>query len=248
MTKSAPLPGVVILGTDTSAGKTTLSCAILRLAARAGYRPVPHKPVETGWAPGANDSLRLLTASTRGDLTLTDVCPLRFALPVAPELAAAAAGLTLTSASITAAARRLARRGNFLLVETAGGLLSPYGPGATSADIAAELALPILLVSRNGLGTINHTCLAIAELRRRRLPLAALILVHTTPEATPDQPLNAALIAAHTGVTALLTLPFVAASDPDALADALARQPAAADLLARLALSRHNHSRPRPED
>jgi dethiobiotin synthetase len=227
-------PGVVVLGTDTAAGKTTFSTALLRLAHRVGLVPVPHKPVETGWNPEVNDAMRLLVASSHGDLSIADVCPLRFPDPIAPSIAAATAGLTLTAAALVATARRLALRGNFLVVETAGGVLSPYGPAFTSADLAAALALPVVLVARNGLGTINHTALAIAELTRRRLPIAALVLVDTTPEPTPDRPHNKALIAEQTGVTALATLPYQPGADPDRLADALAAVIPPLELLARL--------------
>jgi dethiobiotin synthetase len=232
----ASLRGAVILGTDTGAGKTTFTSALLRLARRSGLEPVPHKPVETGWDDTVNDATRLMVAAQRPELDLSEVCPLRLPLPVAPAVAAAAAGLTLDAMTVAATARLLATRGNYLVVETAGGLLSPYGRGFTSADLAAELGLPTILVARNGLGTINHTCLAIAELRRRTLPIALLALVETTPERTPDRPHNARLIAEQTGVTALLTLPFVPGADPDALADALEAQIPASDLFARLGI------------
>ena len=228
-----PGPGVVILGTDTAAGKTTFACALLRLADRLALAPVPYKPVETGCTPNPDDALRLLYASRARGLTTRDVCPIQLPAPVAPALAATLAGLTLRSADMVHAALLLARRGHFLVVETAGGLLSPYGPGFTSADLAADLALPIVLVAPNRLGTINHTALAIGELTRRRLALAALILVDTSAQRTPDQPHNPDLIAAQTAVRALATLPFVPGADPDLLADALAAQVAPAALFRR---------------
>jgi dethiobiotin synthetase len=215
---------VVIVGTDTAAGKTTFACALLRLAHRLSLAPVPYKPAETGCTPEPDDALRLLLASSRQDLTPIDICPLQFPAPVAPALAASLAGLTLRPADMLHSAHLLARRGQFLVVETAGGLLSPYGPRFTSADLAAALALPIVLVAPNRLGTINHTALALAELTRRRLPPAALILVDVSAHATPDRPHNADLIAAQTGIRALVTLPFVPGAHPDLLADALAAQ------------------------
>jgi dethiobiotin synthetase len=228
------LRGVVVVGTDTGAGKTTFSVALLRLARRNGLEPVPHKPVETGWDERASDAAALLRAAERPELDLADVCPIRLPLPVAPVLAAAAVGRTLDAMTLAATARLLATRGNYLLVETAGGLLSPYGPRFTTADLAAELDLPIALIARNGLGTINHTCLAIAELQRRKLPPAILVLVDTAPTVTPDRPHNGRLIAEQTGVVPLVTLPFVAGLDPDQLADALEAQIAPGELFARL--------------
>jgi dethiobiotin synthetase len=226
-------PGVFLVGTDTGVGKTAVGCALLRLACRLGRRPVPFKPVETGCDPDPADALRLLSASSRSDLPLSLVCPHRFSAPVAPAQAAAQAGVLLSPSLLAGAIERARAEGDFLLVESAGGLLSPYGPGLTGADIAALAALPLLLVARNALGTINHTALALAEIRRRALPLAGLVLVEVSADATPDRPHNAALIEAVSGERALATLAHVPGADPERLADELARQIPPAELFAR---------------
>jgi dethiobiotin synthetase len=233
MTPGPSRAGVFLVGTDTGVGKTAVGCALLRLAARHGRRPVPLKPVETGCSPDPEDAVRLLSASGRTDLPLSIVCPHRFPTPVAPAQAAAEAGLRLTRELLSAALTQAAPHGDFLLVESAGGLLSPYAPDLTGADLAAMSGLPVLLVARNALGTINHTALAVAELRRRALPLAGLVLVEVTPEPSPDRPHNAELIRTVCGERALATLPFVPGAPPDRLADELARQISARELLAR---------------
>jgi len=231
---SAPRgPGVFLVGTDTGVGKTAVGCALLRLAHGLGRRPVPLKPVETGCHPDPADALRLLAASSRTDVPLSLVCPYRFSPPVAPAQAAAQAGVALTPSLLTGAIERARLEGDFLLVESAGGLLSPYGPGLTGADLAALAALPLLLVARNALGTINHTAIALAEIRRRALPFAGLVLVEVSADATPDRPHNAALIEEVTGERTLATLPHVPGADPDLLADELVRQIPAAELFAR---------------
>jgi dethiobiotin synthetase len=226
--------GVFLVGTDTGVGKTAVGCALLRLALRLGRCPVPLKPAETGCAPEPADAVRLLAASGRTDLPLALVCPHTFGPPVAPAQAAAEAGIRLTRPVLAEALARARSAGDFLLVESAGGLLSPYASDLTGADLAALSGLPLLLVARNALGTINHTALAVAEIRRRALPLAGLILVDVTADPSPDRPHNAALIAAVSGERALATLPFVASLDPDRLADELDRQIPAAELFARL--------------
>jgi dethiobiotin synthetase len=229
-------PGVFLVGTDTGVGKTAVGCALLRLALRLGRRPVPVKPVETGCDPDPADALRLRSAAARPDLALSLVCPYQFPLPVAPAQAAPAAGVELTAPALQGAIDRAATHGDFLLVESAGGLLSPYGPALTGADLAAGARLPLLLVARNALGTINHTALALAEIRRRALPLAGLVLVEVSSHATPDRPHNAALIEAVSGDRALATLPFIADADADRLADELVRQIPPAQLFARFGL------------
>jgi dethiobiotin synthetase len=213
-------PGLFVTGTDTGVGKTVVSTGLLRLALRAGVRLVPFKPVETGVGPaGPSDARALLAASQHQDLALADVCPVTFPEPVAPAAAAHHHARPISIPRLLSAAGRLRRRGDALLVESAGGLLSPYTARATAADLAARMALPILLIARNGLGTINHTALCLAELRRRRLPVAAVLLVATTP-APPHDERNAELISATTGVRPYL-LPFLADPTPDAVADVL---------------------------
>jgi dethiobiotin synthetase len=228
-----PQYGAFLLGTDTGAGKTALATALLVLARRYGLRPLPFKPVETGCAPLPQDATRLRAAAARDDVPLSAICPFAFASPVAPALAAAQAGVALTLSALLAAPIAPA---DFLLIESAGGLLTPYAPGLTGADLAAASALPVVLAARNALGTINHTALALAELARRSLPVAALILSETSAEATPDRPHNAELIAALTGTHALATLPHIPGADPEQLADALAAQVPPEQLFERLRL------------
>jgi dethiobiotin synthetase len=183
--------------------------------------PVPFKPVETGTDPEPRDAIRLIAACQRSDLPPALVCPFPFPSPIAPAAAAAQAGVALSLPRLLAAATAAAAHGAPLIVETAGGLLSPYGEQLTSADLAAALRLPVLLVARNALGTVNHTALALAEIRRRGLPLVAVVLVDVDPAPTPDRRLNASLIADLLGTTPLGTLPYIAKPDFPGLAEAI---------------------------
>jgi dethiobiotin synthetase len=227
-------PGVFVTGTDTGVGKTVVCTGLLRLAARARLPLVPFKPVETG-VTGHHpaDASALLAAAALTNLPLSSVCPITFRQPVAP--AAARRGPPLTATTLLAHARGARAHGEGLLVESAGGLLAPYAPRLTAADLAALLGLPLLLVARDALGTINHTALCLAEIRRRQLPLLGVLLVATAPpdRRTRDQR-NAALIAAGTGVRPY-GVPYLARpDDPDAVADALAALPPVRRLLAAL--------------
>jgi dethiobiotin synthetase len=230
----------VLLGTDTGAGKSAVAVALLRLAHQRHFRLVPSKPVESGVPCGsdaedASDAARLRTAARRGDLPLSEIRPFALEAPVAAA-AATPEGDPIRLPSLLAAVARVARHGDAVLVETAGGVLSPYAPGLTSADLAQALGLPVLLVARNALGTINHTALAVAEIRRRALPLAGVLLVDTRSEMAPDRASNAALIATATGIRPLGPLPFVPGEDADHLAHELAVLPGVGDILATLGL------------
>jgi dethiobiotin synthetase len=218
-------PGVFVAGTDTGVGKTTVAVGLVRLLRRAGRAPVPFKPVETGCAPEPLDAVRLRRAAD-APASLDEICPFALALPAAPAAAAARAGLVLDLADLVARAETLSTRGDCLVVEGAGGLLSPYGPGQTNADLAARLGLPVVLVARVSLGTINHVALTVAELARRRLTLAALVLVRTTPEREPHEDWNDRLIESTAGVAPLGTIPWMSAAerdDDERVADAVGR-------------------------
>ncbi len=202
----------------------------------AGHRPAPLKPVETGADPRPLDAIRLRSAAGREDLPLSIVCPVSLPDPVAPAAAAKAARVTITLSNLLACAANSAHHGSPLIVESAGGLLSPYAPGLTTADLAAALHLPLLLISRNALGTVNHTALAIAEIRRRALPLLGIVLVNTHPTPSPDQESNSSLIEDITGLSPLGILPYLPSREPPNLAAALRNnidtQPILAALLA----------------
>jgi len=214
----ARLSGLFITGTDTGVGKTTVGRALLVLARRSGRRPIPFKPAETGCDPEPSDALALWNAAGRPTAP-ERVCLYRFATPVAPAVAAGRAGVTIALAAIVAHAAQLAAEGDGLLVEGAGGLLVPYAPRLTGADIAAALGLPVLVVARDELGTINHTALTLAEIDRRGLPTAGVLLCETRPRRTPDQLGNADAIEALTGLRPLGTIPHLPDASDDMLAD-----------------------------
>ena len=215
--------GLFVTGTDTGVGKTLVAAGLLRLARRQGLVPIPFKPVETGCDPEPADARRLWRAA-RPPIPPDDVCLHAFPLPAAPALAAAAAGRRLDIGVMAERARALAGHGDFLVVEGAGGLLVPYADGQTTADLAARLGLPLLVVGRTALGTINHVALTLAEAARRGLPVAGCILSRTEPEIGAHENGNVELIAAITGRRPLGVVPHLAADardDDDRVADAV---------------------------
>lgn len=223
MSPPGPLPGLFVTGTDTAVGKTTVAVALLAEARRRGLRPVPFKPVETGCNPDPHDAEALRRAAG-SPLPLRTICPFALALPAAPAAAAAAAGVHLDVGELAALGRAAAAAGDFLLVEGAGGLLVPYAGAATAADLAAALGLPLLVVARTALGTVNHTALTLREAARSNLAVAGLVLNRTTADIEPHEAGNIDLIAGITGTRALGTFPFLPEAsrrDPDRAADAL---------------------------
>ena len=215
--------GLFVTGTDTGVGKTIVSAGLLRLALRRGLTPIPFKPCETGCDPEPADAHRLWRAAAP-PIDCAEVCMHALRLPAAPALAASAAGVAIDLIAVADRADALGRRGGFLLVEGAGGLLVPYAGRQTVADLAARIGLPLLVVGRTALGTINHVALTLAEAAHRRLRVAGYVLNRTAPEAGPHEGGNGEMIAAVTGLAPLGVLPHLPADlrdDDDRLADAL---------------------------
>ena len=201
--------GLFVTGTDTSVGKTEVACALLADARARGVDAVGMKPAQSGVAPGEPSDAERLRAASGGVEPLEAICPYTFAAPLAPAVAARVEGREISFARVVAAARALAARHQAIVVEGAGGLLVPLTDRETYADLASELALPVLVVARAGLGTVNHTALTVEALRRRGLGVLAIVLDRTAPEDDPSVPHNATEIARLTGVAPLDPLPYV---------------------------------------
>jgi dethiobiotin synthetase len=202
--------GLFVTGTDTGVGKTEVSCAIVAEARAAGLDLAAMKPAESGLGPGAPSDSERLRAAAGGADDPALVCPYRFAAPLAPAVAARLEGAEVRLEVILGAARALLARHAALLVEGAGGLLVPLTAGGTYADLAVALGLPVLVVARAGLGTVNHTALTVEALRARRLAVAGVILNRIGPADDPSVPHNAAEIERLCGVPVLATLPHCA--------------------------------------
>ncbi len=171
-------PGLFVTGTDTGVGKTVVATALVRGLRARGLDVGAIKPIETGVGEaGPLDAIALRDAAGAVD-PLADVCPQTFALPAAPTVAAAAEGRAVDLGAVRAAVGRIAARHGCVIAEGAGGLLVPAAPGVTMADLAADLGLPLLVVARAALGTINHTLLTLEAAAARPLPVAGVVLSH----------------------------------------------------------------------
>jgi dethiobiotin synthetase len=195
--------GLFVTGTDTGVGKTVLSASLLAAMRSAGEPVSAYKPAVTGLdepppddgpAPWPADH-ELLGAAA--GLAPDQVAPLRYGPAVSPQLAAELAGEPLSRERVLESARAAlavassstdgersgGREARTLIVEGAGGLLSPLAEELTVCDLAVALRLPLLIAARTGLGTINHTLLTLQVARTHGLNVRAVVL---TP--WPDRP------------------------------------------------------------
>lgn len=182
-----PVRGLFITGTDTEIGKTYAAALIARSLAAAGHRVGVYKPAASGCSRQgdilvSDDALTLWQAAGSPG-TLAEVCPQMFAAPLAPHLAAVAEGKQLDSALLRSGLDIWLDRSDVVLVEGAGGLMSPLGEDEFVADLAYDLGFPLVVVARNALGTINHVLqtLIAAATFRDGLNVAGVVLNETSP-------------------------------------------------------------------
>lgn len=175
----------VILAAGTEIGKTHVAVALLAAARARGLSVRAAKPVMSGYdpqAPAASDAGRLAAACGLGPDAIDGVCLRAFAPPLAPNVAARREGVTLTRAMLTAFARAaLAPGPDFALVEGAGGVLSPLADDCLNADLAADLATPVILATAGYLGAVSHTLTALEACANRGVRVAALAISQPSP-------------------------------------------------------------------
>src|SRR5690348_17173110 len=171
--------GLFVTATDTSAGKTLVTSSIARIWRREKRSFRVCKPVATG-GDGWSEDTRIL-AESAGDADLAAVTPFTFAAPAAPPVAARPAGKSLTLDQLVAVVRLRGTGGMTVLVEGVGGLLCPLTERETVAELVAELDMPLVVVARRSLGTLNHTLLTVEAARRRGLRLVGVVVTEATP-------------------------------------------------------------------
>ena len=196
------MKGFVVTGTDTGIGKTVVAAG---LVAALGGRY--WKPVQAGLDDGGDSAT--VAALVPGAPIHADAY--RLTTPCSPHHAAARDGVTIDTARLSLPAGDAP-----LIVEGAGGVLVPLRQDLLFADMMAIWGLPVVLVARTALGTINHTLLSIEALRGRGLTVAGVAFVG---DANPE---SERVIGAISGVARLGRLPWLAPLDPAGLRAAMA--------------------------
>jgi dethiobiotin synthetase len=209
-----PLRGVFITGTDTDVGKTWVAAALTAALKARGVQAVYFKPVQSGCP---EEDGRLVPTDAKFARTLAGLTeplevltPIALRLPLAPGIAAAQAGAEVDLELIAACLRDLAARYEFLVVEGAGGLYVPLvGTHFLVLDLIRWLGLPLAVVAKSGLGTINHTVLTIKAALAANLQVAGVILNRYPDNPGLAEETNPGVIEALSGGTILGRLPEV---------------------------------------
>ncbi|WP_166831395.1 dethiobiotin synthase [Thalassoroseus pseudoceratinae] len=180
--------GLFITGTDTGVGKTFVTTRIAQELQTAGVSVGIYKPACSGVE--ANEAGEPMWEDVDAHFHALDgvfprerICPQCFHAPLAPPVAALAEGRCVDADLLRSGADWWRGRVDVLLIEGAGGLLCPMTESTTIADVAADLAFPLLIVARLGLGTINHTLLTVEVARSRGLPITGIVLNDHPPQS-----------------------------------------------------------------
>lgn len=203
-----------IAGAHTDVGKTWAACALLKAARARGLSVEALKPVVSGFDPSVaadSDPGRLLSALGR-ELSveaLEAMSPLRFKAALSPPMAARMEGVTLTLADLLAVCRPVlaAQTADLLLVEGAGGVMSPMAEDATGLDLQRTLGLPTVLVGGSYLGGVSHTLTALEVLHARGLTVLGIVVSQSADPDAPDFTQTVAAVARFAAGVPVLAAP-----------------------------------------
>lgn len=174
--------GLFITGTDTEVGKTFVACKILRQLRKLRHRVAAYKPVASGGRidhPCSDPSLLAMAAGMpQTPSCLARVCPQYFSAPLAPPVAATLEDKLVDDALLLEGFRWWQQNPDWdaLVVEGAGGLLSPISSTRTVLDLIQLLRLPVVVVAANRLGMVNHVLLTLAALEQANAKVLAVML------------------------------------------------------------------------
>ena len=235
--------GIFVTGTDTGVGKTVVTAALVSLFRAGGIDAVPMKPVHTGcistphgWVVVDLEFCLNMANLEPQPAERKLMAPYCFQPACSPHLAAAQARETISISRIVHDFSALKANHELVIVEGAGGMLVPINGEETMLDVMVGLSLPVLLVARPWLGTINHTLLSLRELARAGVPVLGVIFDDSRPcawdEIVRD---NRLTIERFSDAPVLGHLPFIkeieAKSYKDFLEACSAHLPSAKDLL-----------------
>ncbi len=216
--------GLFITGTDTGVGKTEVAAALARVLSRRGLRVAVMKPVATGCVRRNGRLISEDAEKLRRACGTTEpaelICPFRFEPPVAPAVARGLSPQGTVPVSldrIERIFRELSARHDVVLVEGIGGLMVPLDGRHTVSDLARRLGLPVLVVGRAGLGTLNHTLLTVETARSAGLKVAGVVLNGQSQRPSLAEKTNPGILRKW-GVPVLGVIPWMARPSPERIA------------------------------
>jgi dethiobiotin synthetase len=220
MLKPITIPGLFITATDTGVGKTVVASAIARSLSLQGHRVGVCKIAATGCIKQddqlISEDAQMLSRAIGDRFPLETICPIRYLEPLAPAVAADRAGIPLDWSLLQQSLDTIQSQSDMLIIEGVGGIMVPMDDRHMVLDVARWLGLPTLVVTRAGLGTINHTLLTLNALRSASVRIAGIVMnrLSNDPDDIAEQT-NAAAIQRWGNVSVRCCIPDAAMSPPD---------------------------------
>jgi dethiobiotin synthetase len=180
-----------VTATGTDIGKTYVTAGLVRHLRARGTAAEALKPVVSGFDPahGKESDAGLLLASMDRLASANEIeriSPWRFEAPLSPDMAAAREGRAVDLEAVVDFCRTaIARAPRPLLIEGAGGVMTPLTQRDTMLDLAVALRIPAILVTGSYLGAISHALTAVTALRQRDVPIAAIVVSESANSAVP---------------------------------------------------------------
>jgi len=205
--------GLFITGTDTGVGKTVIAGAIAKILTDHNLRVGVFKPIATGcnnnWEGLISTDTEFLADCANSDLTLSTITPVGYRTPAAPIVSAAYDGPAINFQKISAAYKDICTHSDVVIVEGIGGARVPLTAEFDVLDLAVEFDLPVVIVARPNLGTINHTLMTIDCVRAAKLKIAGIVINGYDATKTNTAEETAEHIIAQCGnVNVLAVVPF----------------------------------------
>jgi dethiobiotin synthetase len=205
--------GLFVTGIDTGVGKTLIAGAIAKILADKGLKVGVFKPIATGckhrWEGLISDDAWFLCYCANSNLPLSTINPVGYHTPAAPIVSAACDGYAIDFDRIAAAYKDICQNSDIVIVEGIGGVRVPLTEEFDLLDLAVEFALPVVIVARPNLGTINHTLMTIDCVRAAELKIAGVVVNgYNATESTAAEDAAPEVIAKCSGVDILSVVPF----------------------------------------
>ena len=214
--------GLFITATDTEVGKTLVAGAICNILADDGVSVAPFKPVATGCKKIKGELVstdaQFLKKYSGTDLPLEIINPIRYEVPAAPVVSGRAEGRPVDLKEIVEPYKQICETHNFVVVEGIGGVRVPIADGVDTLGLAKEFDLPVIIVARANLGTINHTLLTIDAVKNEGLELAGVIISGLSQKTKSIAEKTAAdIIIEYGGTDVMAVIPYDRTSNTEKL-------------------------------
>ncbi len=219
--------GIFITGTDTGVGKTVSTAVLAKLMRDAGVKVGVMKPVTSGCISTVgkliSEDAELLRWAASSQAPDSDICPYLLREPLAPSVAASIDGTSICFEKIAEAFVRLASCHDFVLVEGAGGLLTPLTEDRFVSDLILRLGLPAIVVARPNLGTVNHTLMTCLCAKNAGIELKGIIINKYPEKPGPAEEYAPDMIEKLSGVRIIGIFPETGWTNPAVQTDAIFR-------------------------